>query len=121
MKTKKLKCVVTGKVLFATTAYYDRKLDKVNGDIELLHSSYICKEAKKLIRQGYTVDRIRDILKVTDDSLNPIDDKIISNIVQQSRPYFRSVTSEMVPGLVNNVVHKTDPDVKKFLETVMSK
>ena len=121
MKTKKLKCVVTGKILFATGDYYERKLEKANGDAEKLHSSYICKEAKKLLQQGYTVERVRDVLKIADDSLGPVPDNVIASIVQTKRQYYRSVTSEMVPGLINNVVHKTDPDVKKFLETITSK
>ena len=109
------------RILFATGDYYNRKLDKVNGNKELLHGSYICKEAKKLIKQGYTVEKIRDILKVNDEGLGQVDDKVIASIIQVNRPYYRSVTSDMVPGLVNNVVHKTDPDVKKFLETITSK
>jgi hypothetical protein len=120
MKTKKLKCIITGKILFATNDYYTRKLEKLGGNSDTLHQSYVCKEAKNLLKQGYTVDKIREMLNIDDESLGVVEDTIISNIINQGRSYIRGITNEQVPGLVNNVVHKTDPEVKKFIETITS-
>ena len=89
MKTRKLKCIVTGKVLFATADYYARKLERVEGDVDKLHNTYVCKEAKDILAAGKT--------------------------------YLRGITSEQVPGLVNNVVHKTDPEVREFLDRITAK
>ena len=120
MKTRKLKCVVTGKVLFATKDYYDRKLKQHEDDVELLNKSYICKEAKKLLRQGYTVETIREMLNV-DADLGVVDSGVIEEIVNENKPYMRMKMSDQVPGLINSVVPRTDPDVKKFIETITRK
>jgi len=121
MKTRKLKCIVTGKVLFATADYYSRKLERASGDVDKLHNTYVCKEAKNLLKQGYRVDSIREMLTVTDDSLGDVNDDIIKDILAAGKTYLRGITSEQVPGLVNNVVHKTDPDVKEFLDRITTK
>ena len=48
---KKLTCIITGRVLTIANSYYSKKLEKA-GDEDKLHSTYICKEAKKLVRLG---------------------------------------------------------------------
>ena len=58
-KTTKLTCIVTGKQLLATKEYYARKVEK-SGSEEELHRSYVCREAKNMIKQGTTVSRVRD-------------------------------------------------------------
>ena len=121
MKTRKLKCIVTGKVLFATADYYARKLERVEGDVDKLHNTYVCKEAKGLLKQGYRVDSIRDMLSIKDESLGEVDDDIIKDILADGKTYLRGITSEQVPGLVNNVVHKTDPEVREFLDRITAK
>lgn len=121
MKTRKLKCIVTGKILFATSDYYDRKLDRCGGDVDKLHNTYVCKEAKNLLKQGYLVDNIRDMLNIKDETLGIVGEDTIKDIINTGKPYLRGITSEQVPGLVNNVVHKTDPDVKVFLERITGK
>jgi hypothetical protein len=117
MKTKKLKCVVTGRVLFSTRDYYERKLKQHDGDEDQLKSKYICKEAKKLIQNGYTVDVIREMLNVKED-LPPVSDEIIEEIQKSDKSYLRNMTASTVPGLMSSVVPNTDPDVKKFIETI---
>ena len=41
-KTRKLICQVTGKPLMAATDYYNKKLEKADGDEDVLHANYIC-------------------------------------------------------------------------------
>jgi hypothetical protein len=116
MKTRKLKCVVTGKVLFATKDYYDRKLAAHDDDPEKLAKSYICKEAKKLIKQGYSIESIREMLNV--DIVSDVDDTVINEIINDNKSYLRGRLGDQVPGLVNNTVHRTDPAVKDFIERI---
>jgi hypothetical protein len=121
MKTKKLKCIVTGKVLFATRDYYERKLKTTDGDENKLINSYVCKEVKKLFRQGYTVDTIREMLNITDPDLPVVNPEVINDIISEHKPYMRIGTNDQVPGLINSMVPRTDPDVKKFIETILSR
>ena len=81
----------------------------------------MCKEAKNLLKQGYLVDNIRDMLNIKDETLGIVGEDTIKDIINTGKPYLRGITSDQVPGLVNNVVHKTDPDVKVFLERITSK
>ena len=117
MKTTKLKCVVTGRTLFATKDYYDRKVQQA-GTEQKLHESYICKEAKTMIKQGYTIDKIRDILHVDLTGLTDVDDKIIEDVLNVGKSYLRNSINQQVVSLANSVVHRTDPEVSIFLEKI---
>ena len=120
MKTTKLTCIVTGKTLFATNDYYQRKVEQV-GSVEQLHQTYICKEAKNLIKQGYTVDKIREMLKVDMDKVGAVDDSVIQEVLNSGKSYLRNSINQQVVSLANSVVHRTDPDVKKFLEKISNR
>lgn len=113
----KLKCIVTGRKLIATKAYYARKVDKA-GSEEELHRTYICREAKNLIKQGTSVDKIRDILGVESDDLKPIDQDIINSIMsQEKRSNMLRVNNLMS---VNKLLStETDPEVKKYINNII--
>ena len=119
MKTRKLKCVVTGKVLFATKDYYDRKLAACDDDPDKLVRSYVCKEAKKLIKQGYSVESIREMLDIS--MISKVDDDVLNDILNDNKSYLRGKMSDQVPGLVNKAVHRTDPEVKAFIERITAR
>lgn len=117
-KTKKLKCVVTGRELVLSKDYYQSKLDKVDGDEELLHNSYICKEAKDLLKRGYDVDKARDLLGVDADGLSDVDGKVVENIQNETRLRYRNFPRF---NINNYTSAKTDPDVVKFLNKVLNR
>lgn len=120
MKSKKLKCVITGRVLFATADYYKRKLDKYDGDENKMLSHYMCKEAKRLIQQGYTVDTTRKMLNIDQTTVQPVDDDIITEVLNSTRRIPRLKTGYTVNNM--NMTHQqTDPDVKKFIDTITQK
>ena len=120
MKTTKLRCVVTGRTLFATNDYYQRKVEQA-GSIEKLQASYICKEAKNMIKQGYTIDKIREILNVTDTDLSAVDDEVVQDVLNTGKSYLRNSINQQVVSLANSVVHRTDPEVSKFLEKIVKR
>lgn len=120
MKTTKLKCVVTGRTLFATKDYYDRKVEQA-GSEEQLHATYICKEAKNMIKQGYTVEKIREVLNIDRADLGDVDDKIVEDVLNTGKSYLRNSINQQVVSLANSVVHRTDPEVSKFLEKLVKR
>ena len=120
MKTTKLTCIVTGKTLFATNDYYQRKVEQAGG-AEKLHATYVCKEAKNLIKQGYTVDKIREMLKTDTDVVSVVPEQVIADIMNTGKSYLRNSISQQVVSLANSVVHRTDPEVTKFLEKVVNR
>lgn len=80
--TNRLKCIITGRTLIATKQYYARKVEKAGG-VEKLHSTYICREAKNLLKQGTSVEKIQKILDVDTDSVAPVDDHVIQALMQE--------------------------------------
>lgn len=117
-KTKKLKCVVTGRELVLSRDYYNSKLEKAGGDEQLLVSSYICREAKDLIKRGYDVDKTRDLLGIESEGLGEVDSQIIEQVQNDSRIKYRNIPKFNVN---NYTSAKTDADVKKFLDKVLNK
>ena len=115
-KTKKLYCAVTGRSLVLSKDYYQKKLDKCDGDEDVLQSSYICKEAKDLIKRGYDVEKTRDLLGVEMDSV--VSDSLIEQVRSEGRMKFRNVPKDTISKYTST---KTDSDVSAFLDKVFNK
>ena len=115
-KNRKLVCLVTGRKLFATKEYFGRKVEKL-GSEEKVHSTYICKEAKDLLRKGYSVEKIREMLNVQADKLNDIPDEVINDVIDSKKRYFKRLSNFTSSNHIIN--SKTDPDVKKFIQSLI--
>ena len=116
-KNNKLKCIVTGRKLIATKEYYARKVEKAGGEEEL-HRTYICREAKNLIKQGTTINKIRDILGVECDELVDVDQDIINSILTRDTKNNLLRVNNLVS--VNKLLStETDPDVKKYINNIV--
>mgnify|MGYP003135272579 CR=1 FL=1 len=113
---KKLSCIVSGRTLTIANSYYQKKLDKA-GDEEKLHSTYICKEAKKLLRIGNTVNSVREKLcdEETINDLPEIDENLVTQIIfGNNKKKFQSTTDF---NTLSSVTHnQTDPEVLSFIE-----
>ena len=113
--TNKLKCIITGRQLIATKDYYKRKVDKAGGE-QQLHDTYICREAKNLLKQGVSIERTRELLDATIDT--PVDTEIIESIMSQER----STRLRRVNNIVNtskSLNTRTDPRVKQFINNIL--
>lgn len=109
MKSRKLKCIITGKSLTATPDYYSKKLEKA-GSEEELHRTYICKEAKDLLLKGLNVEQVRKQLGVT-DKVDNVPEDIINSITTNEYGLKRNT---MFNGLTS-FRQETDSDVKAFI------
>lgn len=113
-RTNKLTCIVTGKKLIATKEYYARKVEKSGGEEEL-HRTYICREAKNMIKQGTSVDRVREILDVNDDGLQDVPQDVIDEILQSNtRTNFRRINNLVSINSMMNT--STDPEVREYID-----
>lgn len=116
-KTRKLKCIITGKTLIATKEYYQRKIDKI-GDEQEMHRTYVCKEAKNLLTRGYDVDKIREMLSVDVTNLSEVPEDVITDIMSSNKPRFKSINTNNIP--ISSILNpKTDPAVKKFIQHII--
>lgn len=116
-KTRKLKCIITGKTLIATRAYYDRKVAK-HGDEDEMHRTYVCKEAKNLLLKGYQVNKIREMLSVDMSSVGDVPEDVIQNIMNSNKPRFKSINNHNIP-IASIINPMTDPEVKQFLQYII--
>jgi hypothetical protein len=116
-KTRKLTCVVTGRQLIATKEYYERKIQKSGGE-EKLHKTYICREAKRLIRSGSSVDKIREVLNVDNADLKDVPQDVISDILSVgTKINHRRINN--ITSISNIVNSKTDDDVKQYINSLI--
>lgn len=113
MKTRKLKCVITGRVLTATIDYYNKKLEKT-GSEEKLQKSYICKEAKDLLLKGMSVDEIRCKIGV-EQNLPEVEKSVIDDIIKNEYGIIRNT---MFTELTSFTHQETDPEVQFFINNI---
>jgi hypothetical protein len=110
-KNNKLRCIITGRQLIATKKYYARKVEKA-GSEEVLHSTYVCREAKSLLRQGVSVDRIREILD--SDVKNEISEEVLNKILEDDTgTRLRHINNIIKTNKSMSI--KTDDSVKQFI------
>lgn len=115
-KTNKLKCIITGRQLIATKDYYARKVEKA-GNEEKLHETYICRDAKNLLKQGVQVDRIREILD--SDLQTVVDDKVVEQAMAEEKfTRLRRINNIVSTSKSMNI--KTDPLVKEFISNIVN-
>lgn len=115
IKNNKLKCIVTGRQLIATKEYYARKVEKA-GDEQTLHDTYICREAKNLLKQGTSVEKVRELLAATIDS--PVEQSIIDQMLQDEKSTrVRRINNIVSTSKSLNIT--TDPLVKKFIQKLI--
>ena len=112
-RSNKLTCIVTGRKLIATKDYYARKVEKA-GDEQTLHDTYVCREAKNLIKQGTSITKIREILNAK--AMNSdVPQHVIDDIVQSStKTNFRRINN--IINTNNMMVTTSDPEVKEYIE-----
>lgn len=58
-----LTCIITGKTRSTNTAYLEKKANAA-GSAELFTGNYVTRDAAKLLRQGLTVQQVRETLGV---------------------------------------------------------
>jgi DNA-binding transcriptional MerR regulator len=104
----KLCCLITGKVVTVGNEYYDKKVLEY-GTEEKYNSLYVSRQAKNLLKRGYKVKEIRDLLK-SEENLPEISDKKVKEIL--------SVDDEEATTYENSSVKKSDPDVAEYISAL---
>ena len=114
-KTTKLTCIVTGRSLFASNDYYQKKVKKA-GSEEALQNTYICQEAKSLLKKGHNLEYIIDNIEVDKQHKCKLTEDELREIVTSSSPTLKYRLNNCDTSTIG--VIKTDPDVKKFIENI---
>jgi hypothetical protein len=104
----KLSCLITGKVITVGNEYYDKKVLEY-GSGEKYISLYVSRQAKNLLKRGYKVKEIRDLLKSEGD-LPEVTDKKVKEIL--------SVNDDESNFYDNTSIKKSDPDVVEYIDAL---
>lgn len=75
----KLKCIVSGKEVNVSPKVFQDRATKYGVDAENLKTGYVSRESKRLLREGNTVDSIRQTSGIT--GLEPVSQSILDEIL----------------------------------------
>lgn len=103
----KLSCIITGKTITVGNEYYDKKVSQY-GSEEKLNSLYVSRQAKNLLKRGYKIKEIRDLLKINAQNLPELKETIVKDILK---------TSDEESSTYENIsVKKSDPEVENYIK-----
>ena len=112
MKTQKIICNITGKILFATSDYYEKKVSKA-GSEDALRRSYVCKDALDLLKKGHTVEDIHHQLQIENFTPTLTADEIAALAMDKGSLRLNNLSLNKVD------IIKTDEDVKNFIKNIL--
>lgn len=107
----KLSCVITGKTITVSNEYYDKKVSEF-GTEDKLNSLYVSRQVKNLLKRGYKVKEIKNLLKVEGKNLPEITDSMVKDILR--------VKDEDTNSYENLSIKKSDPEVVEYINTLRS-
>jgi hypothetical protein len=105
--SKKITCVITGKTITVSDLWFDKKVKEYGSEVDL-SNLYTSREARSLIKRGYSVDECRSMLKV-EKKMNPISSDVLDKI--------KKITDDD-PLLANSGILKSSPDVIDYIKTL---
>lgn len=76
----KLTCIITGKTITVSNEYYNKKITDF-GSEEKFNTLYVSRQVKSLLKRGYKVKEIKDLLKIERLDLPDISDKLVKEIL----------------------------------------
>ena len=115
-KTRKLICNVTGKALFASKDYYNKKVAKAESE-DALHQTYICQDAKMLFKKGYDLQYVQQALPIEANFVCTLTDDEIREIVGGTDTKLKFRLNNLETNKIGII--KTDPDVKLFIQNIL--
>ena len=104
----KLTCVITGRTVVIDNNYYDKKVTEY-GSVDKLATLYACRQAKNLLKKSYSVEEVRELLKV-EMVLPAITEETIDNIIGKNLD--EQFTFDQ------SVFKKSDPLVTTFINNI---
>jgi hypothetical protein len=110
-KTKKFKCVVTGKETTFTDDYINKKIEQY-GSLERFAKLYVSRDVKSQLKRG---SKIKDIIRILNIEELTLSDEDITEIEKYyNNSIFRDM-STINEALTAFTYDKSDPDVETFI------
>ena len=108
-KTTQVACIITGKTTPFTKEYLERKVNEY-GSEEMLHQKYICKQAKSMLKRGYTIQEVQGVLGASNIKLNMTDEQIKSIVQEKDSENFN------ISQPVESVNIAVQPHIRDFID-----
>ena len=105
----KLTCIVTGKTITVGNEYYDKKVSQF-GSEDKFNSLYVSRQVKSLLKRGYKVKEIKDLLKIDRNDLPEVTDKLVKEILKTN--------DEDVINSESTSIKKSDPEVAEYIQNL---
>ena len=105
----KLTCIVTGKTITVSNEYYDKKVSQF-GSEDKFNTLYVSRQVKSLLKRGYKVKEIKDLLKIDRNDLPEVTDKIVKEILKTN--------DEDVISSESTSIKKSDPEVAEYIQNL---
>lgn len=104
----KISCIITGKVTTVSNEYYNKKISDFSSE-EKFNSLYVSRQAKNLLKRGYKIKEIRNLLKVDSEGLSEIPESKIKEILKANN-------DDDNQNYENFSIKKSDPEVMEYIE-----
>lgn len=116
-------CVVSGAKKGVRPEVYAKRVEKAGGEDNLVRT-YVCRESKRMLRSGQTVEQIRATLRGTKDLL-PVPQEVIDEILSKKASSKTGATRKTnKPKKTKVQIEKeveasveVDPDIAEFLNS----
>jgi DNA-binding transcriptional MerR regulator len=116
MANRRITCLITGKSYTYSQDYYNKKvtdyIDEAN-----LKKYFITQKAKTYLNKGYSIQEIRNILNVNEESLPAADSEQVVELIEFHKIQ-ASQTAKKISNTLNFATHKSDPEVTHFINNI---
>ena len=116
MASRRITCLITGKSYTYSQDYYNKKvtdyIDEAN-----LKKYFITQKAKTYLNKGYSIQEIRNILNVNEESLPAADSEQVVELIEFHKIQ-ASQTAKKISNTLNFATHKSDPEVTHFINNI---
>lgn len=116
MAKRGLQCIITGSKYTFGKDYFTKKVEEYDGE-DNLKRFFITKKAKTYLNKGYSIQEIRNILNVDEDSIPDAESRDIKDLIDFHK--LRGVGNrKKITNTLNFATHKSDESVSKFINTI---
>ena len=116
MASRRITCLITGKSYTYSQDYFNKKvtdyIDEAN-----LKKYFITQKAKTYLNKGYSIQEIRNILNVNEESLPAADSEQVVELIEFHKIQ-ASQTAKKISNTLNFATHKSDPEVTHFINNI---
>lgn len=116
MAKRNLQCIITGSKYTFGKDYFNKKVEEYDGE-DSLKKFFITKKAKTYLNKGYSVQEIRNILNVDEESVPDCESQDIKDLIDFHR--LRGVGArKKITNTLNFATHKSDEAVAEYINKI---